>query len=187
MCRAQAHSTQGFFSIVRFRRNLLQDGAVPESVPSPRELFPDPTVFGRRPLPRDLGSAPRNADTRARWAAAQLQWNVAFAVRTTLKSTRRTKSELADRIGWRRERLSRLLGGHARMSTEDMFLLLEAIGADWMALAAQMPQPPASKSRHRLKTIQLYLEQELAATARQLRELPTAGPSSPQRARPTPR
>ncbi|MEW2014076.1 MULTISPECIES: helix-turn-helix domain-containing protein [Microbacterium] len=160
---------------------------MPESVPSPRNLFPDPTAFGRRPLPPDLGAAPPDAASRARWRAAQLHWVVAFAVRTELKSARRAKSSLADSIGWRRERLSRLLTGHARMTPEDMFLLLEAIGADWMAVARGVPQSAAANRRQQLTTIQWFLKTQLSRTEQQLRGEPEAGSSSPQRARPTPR
>lgn len=166
---------------------LLQDRGVSGPAQPPRSFFPDPSLFGRRPLPRDLGSAPLDAASRGRWTAAQLHWNVAFAVRTALQSTRRTKSELADSIGWRRERLSRLLTGHARMSTEDLFLLLDAVGLDWMALAAELPQPPAARFRHRVKTIQWYLKQQLDVTEKELRKLPTAGSVPSTGVRPVPR
>ena len=158
-----------------------------ESRDAPRELFPDPALFGKGSLPRiGLDDVVADRRMRARWRAAQLQWEVSRAVQERLKVAGTAKSKLADRIGWRRERLSRALTGHARMSLDDMFLLLEASEASWIGVSQALGAVSPGDSLLGLEFVKRYLTGQLAHTTSQIDQRNEATRSSIQRPGRTP-
>jgi len=72
-----------------------------------------------------------------------------------------TQRQLADTLGWRRERLSHMLKGRSVMALEDMFLLIGAIGGGWAEIAGAVGHGAAGVQAHELRQRRFYLEQLL--------------------------
>lgn len=129
---------------------------------APRDMLADPEYFGslRREAirPREL----RSATEASRWQAAQLQHGVSLLVQRELKQRSLSKAWLAAKVGWRRERLSRLLRGHAFASTADLFLLIGTMRLSWQQAALAVDPDVRVEKLRRDRLLREYLREELA-------------------------
>lgn len=110
----------------------------------PRAYAPDPGRFGHHGARRVWNALPEDPVERARSRAAQVQDAVAGLVLAGLKQRRYKRSDLYERTGWGRERLSRLMNGNVPAGLDDLMLLLDAAGIPFSAVAW-----PASEEQHR--------------------------------------
>lgn len=113
---------------------------------APRDWLVDPTTFGR-PGANDWVPTVTPRD-EAECAAARLQHNAAFRVRAFLLSEDRSHGSLAQALGWRRERLSRVLGGQVWVTLADLEQVLRecqssVAGVSWSNTAVQDREAPA--------------------------------------------
>lgn len=103
-------------------------------------------MFGRsRPVEWVAPETPRGT---ALSAAAQLQHAAAVHVRVFLGAEEQALGWLAQTLGWRRERLSRVLGGQVWVALADLEQLLRAcrssvVGVSWMSARVEDRATPA--------------------------------------------
>lgn len=122
----------------------------------------DPTTFGRPGASDWVPTVTPRAE--AECAAARLQHSAAFRVRATLLSEDRSHGSLAKALGWRRERLSRVLGGQVWVTLADLEHVLRecqssVAGVSWSNTAVQDREAPArqivaSFLREQLQTLE---------------------------------
>ncbi|KQQ65322.1 hypothetical protein [Microbacterium sp. Leaf320] len=125
---------------------------------APRDWLIDPTTFGRPGVSDWVSTVTSRGE--AECAAARLQHNAAFQVRAFLFSEERSHGSLAEALGWRRERLSRVLGGQVWVTLADLEQVLRecqssVAGVSWSNTAAQDREAPARQ------IVALYLREQL--------------------------
>ena len=124
----------------------------------PRDSLISPAGFGRVDAVTWVPAAsPRQ---KAMLSAARLQHVAALHVRMFLRAEEQTQGQLATVLGWRRERLSRLLRGQAWSTLVDLEHLLDACRASVASVSwASTPADQKSVPAHRI--IAAYLRDQL--------------------------
>ena len=106
-----------------------------------------------------------------------MQHQIAIVVREYLAEARTTQGHLAEDLGWRRERLARLLGGQAVMSFQDAALLLSACGQSLLTVAWQSADPD-ERPLIEFEVLQTYLQRQLGLVEERISGTAQARPST---------
>lgn len=100
---------------------------------------------------------PNRRSERGHYLAAVTQLDLSVVVRRWMRGNRYTQSDVAEELGWPRERLNRMLNGSSWMDLPAMHDLLDIVG-----LSIKELYPPESKGRA------TYIREWLIEHAREL-------------------
>lgn len=120
----------------------------------------DATTFGRPGLSDWVPTATRRGE--AECAAARLQHSAAFHVRAFLLAEDRTQGSLAEALGWRRERLSRVLGGQVWVTLSDLEQILQACRSS-VAGVSWASTPVSDRATPARQVVASFLREQLQA------------------------
>jgi hypothetical protein len=113
---------------------------------TPKGCLVDASAFGRSRMAEWV--QPETARGAALMSAARMQHEAAIYVRMFLRAEERTQGWLACTVQWRRERVSRVLGGQVWVSLADLEEMLGACGTSvagvsWMSAHVDDRATPA--------------------------------------------
>ena len=125
-------------------------------------------------------SEPATPQAAARARAAQMQHQAAIHARAFLSSRQQTQGQLAERLGWRRERLSRVLLGQVWATLTDLEEILGACETD-IAGITFASLPPSDRFDPMKQIVAGYLRDQLRKIEESQFAFAATRPSKPPR------